>query len=317
MLIDGLNLIEGSQNSNIVITNVTLVQRDAMTAVDKGEVVYVTDGAAPGLYTYNGTSWVAVTPADVTWNTLTDKPTFATVATSGSYNDLSDKPASQDLSAYATTAALAGYVPTSQKGAANGVATLDSTGVIPSAQLPSYVDDILEFADQAAFPATGEAGKIYISQAVNLTYRWTGTVYVEVSSAGGSPVASGVGFTATGNISATNLQAAIVELDTEKAPLGVVPASSTTTTLVAADKGKYVPVAANIAIPAGATYATGDVVMLYNNSDADKSITYSGITVYMAGTANTKTSPITFKSRGLATLLCTAANTYVITGDLA
>jgi hypothetical protein len=57
--------------------------------------------------------------------------------------------------------------------------------------------------------------------------------------------------------------------------------------------------------------------MLYNNSDADKSITYTGITVYMAGTANVKASPVTFKSRGLATVLCTAANTFVITGDLA
>jgi len=54
-------------------------------------------------------------------------------------------------------------------------------GVVPSNQLPSFVDDVLEFADLASFPATGEAGKIYIAQDTNFTYRWGGTMYVEVS----------------------------------------------------------------------------------------------------------------------------------------
>jgi hypothetical protein len=66
-------------------------------------------------------------------------------------------------------------------GAANGVAELDGTGKVPSSQLPSYVDDVEEYANLAAFPVTGESGKIYIALDTNLTYRWGGTAYVEIS----------------------------------------------------------------------------------------------------------------------------------------
>ena len=54
-------------------------------------------------------------------------------------------------------------------------------GKIPTSQLPSYVDDVLEYANLAAFPATGETGKIYVALDTNLTYRWSGTAYVEIS----------------------------------------------------------------------------------------------------------------------------------------
>lgn len=70
---------------------------------------------------------------------------------------------------------------TSLKGANNGLAELDSTGKVPSSQLPSYVDDVLEFANRDAFPATGETGKIYVAKDTNLTYRWGGSDYVEIS----------------------------------------------------------------------------------------------------------------------------------------
>ena len=70
---------------------------------------------------------------------------------------------------------------TSLKGAANGLAELDSSGKVPSAQLPSYVDDVLEYANQSSFPAKGESGKIYIAQDTNKTYRWSGSTYVEIS----------------------------------------------------------------------------------------------------------------------------------------
>lgn len=73
------------------------------------------------------------------------------------------------------------YIPTSQKGQANGVATLDSNGRVPSGQLPSYVDDVLEYASRSNFPATGESGKIYVALDTNLTYRWSGSEYVEIS----------------------------------------------------------------------------------------------------------------------------------------
>lgn len=69
----------------------------------------------------------------------------------------------------------------SEMGVANGVATLDTTGKVPSSQLPSYVDDVLEYDNLAAFPTTGEAGKIYVAKDTNKTYRWSGTAYVEIS----------------------------------------------------------------------------------------------------------------------------------------
>lgn len=55
------------------------------------------------------------------------------------------------------------------------------SGIISSSNLPSYVDDVLEFANKTAFPTKGEAGKIYVAQDTNLAYRWGGTAYVEIS----------------------------------------------------------------------------------------------------------------------------------------
>ena len=69
----------------------------------------------------------------------------------------------------------------SEMGVANGVATLGGDGKVPAAQLPSYVDDVLEYENKAAFPATGETGKIYVAKDTNLTYRWGGSAYVEIS----------------------------------------------------------------------------------------------------------------------------------------
>jgi hypothetical protein len=76
-----------------------------------------------------------------------------------------------------------GYTPenAANKGVNNGYAGLDSTGKVPSTQLPSYVDDVIEAANLAALPATGETGKIYVTLDTNKIYRWTGSVYVEVS----------------------------------------------------------------------------------------------------------------------------------------
>ena len=54
-------------------------------------------------------------------------------------------------------------------------------GKVPSSQLPSFVDDVLEYATLSAFPVTGTSGIIYIDLSTNLAYRWSGTVYVEIS----------------------------------------------------------------------------------------------------------------------------------------
>ena len=60
-------------------------------------------------------------------------------------------------------------------------ADLDTNGKVPSSQLPSYVDDVIEYNGKSNFPSTGESGKIYVDTATNLTYRWSGSAYVEIS----------------------------------------------------------------------------------------------------------------------------------------
>ncbi|QOR58268.1 hypothetical protein [uncultured phage cr106_1] len=93
------------------------------------------------------------------------------------------------LSSYSTTSqmstainnAVKDYIPLSQKGRAGGVVPLDNDGLISSMYLPSYVDDVLEYATFSALPAIGESGKIYVTLDTNLTYRWSGTTYIEIS----------------------------------------------------------------------------------------------------------------------------------------
>ena len=89
-----------------------------------------------------------------------------------------------------TNTLLEGKISTSQKGANNGVAELDSNGKVPSSQLPSYVDDIIEgyyynskfYSDSShTIEITPENGKIYVDLSSNKTYRWSGTAYVEIS----------------------------------------------------------------------------------------------------------------------------------------
>lgn len=77
----------------------------------------------------------------------------------------------------------------SEMGANNGVATLDDSGKVPAAQLPSYVDDVVEgtyvsatvFNDEDGSPVTPESGKIYIDTSTNKEYRWSGTQFAIIS----------------------------------------------------------------------------------------------------------------------------------------
>ena len=80
------------------------------------------------------------------------------------------------------TASEVGAVSTGAVGAANGVASLGEDGKIPSSQLPSFVDDVLEYDTESAFPSSGEAGKIYVDKSTNKTFRWSGTQYVVIGS---------------------------------------------------------------------------------------------------------------------------------------
>lgn len=112
---------------------------------------------------------------------ITDFPTLATVATSGSYSDLKDKPTSMpasDVKAWAKADTKPSY------GFSEITGSLDVSklsGIIDSSHLPSYVDDVVEYTSSSTFPTEGEAGKIYVDLTTNKIYRWSGSAYVVIS----------------------------------------------------------------------------------------------------------------------------------------
>lgn len=115
----------------------------------------------------------------------------------GNDSRLTDARQASDVSAWAKastkpsyTASEVGAIATTAKGTNGGVAELDSNGKVPSSQLPSYVDDVIEgyyynnkFYEDSAHTTeiTGATGKIYIDLVSNKTYRWSGTGYAEIS----------------------------------------------------------------------------------------------------------------------------------------
>lgn len=103
-----------------------------------------------------------------------------------------------------------GYTPenSSNKGVANGYAGLDASGKVVASQLPSFVDDVLEYTAKSNFPATGENGKIYVDLATNIIYRWSGSTYVEISSSLALGTTSSTAYRGDyGNVAYTHSQA--------------------------------------------------------------------------------------------------------------
>jgi len=80
----------------------------------------------------------------------------------------------------------AAKISSTEKGVANGVATLGSDGKVPATQLPSYVDDVIEVSSFNNLPATGESGKIYVTTDTNDIYRWSGSGYIEIAVSAGT-----------------------------------------------------------------------------------------------------------------------------------
>lgn len=126
--------------------------------------------------------------------TTTDVVTAATLKTDMSLNNVENKSSAtirSELTSSNVTTAL-GYTPLNpnQKGANNGLAELDASGKVPSTQLPSYVDDVIEgyfynngFYKEAAHTTaiTGESGKIYVDlSGGRKVYRWSGSAFVEI-----------------------------------------------------------------------------------------------------------------------------------------
>lgn len=181
---DTITRLKGGASGSLVSGDVTLAAGANMAVNQTGNTITLvstdtTYSAGSGL-TLTGTSFSLPVTTSGTGNVVTG----ITQTTNGITVSLGSMP---------TTSDLANYIPLSQKGAANGVAALDASGLVPASQLPSYVDDVLEgyyktadgkFYKEAGYTTliAGETGKIYVSLDTNKTYRWTGTTFVYITS---------------------------------------------------------------------------------------------------------------------------------------
>ena len=118
------------------------------------------NGTSQGAYDGSAAKSINVTPASIG-------------AAASSHN--------HDASNITSGTLSADRIPTITDGKIQSVSASKITGTIPQSILPSYVDDVLEYENLAAFPKTGESGKIYVADDTNKTYRWSGTAYVEIS----------------------------------------------------------------------------------------------------------------------------------------
>ncbi|HZY36394.1 MAG TPA: hypothetical protein VFE53_07090 [Mucilaginibacter sp.] len=119
-----------------------------------------------------------------------DNTSFNTIWQDNSFANLSGAPTDNTNLATALSAKQnsLGFTPenSANKGQPNGYPSLDSSGRVPSAQLPAYVDEVQEFANYAAFPTTGATNIIYIAQDTNYEYRWSGSAYIQLVASPGS-----------------------------------------------------------------------------------------------------------------------------------
>lgn len=232
-------------------------------------------------------------------------------------------------------------------GASNGLAELDSNGKVPSAQLPSFVDDVEEYANLAGFPVTGESGKIYIAIDTNLTYRWGGSTYVEISPslALGETSASAyrgdrgkiaydhsqltssnphnvnksdVGLSNCDNTSDANKpisSATQTALDNKSDKNITLNRKTASYTLVASDNGKMIEMnvgSANTLTINASLFSAGNQILISQYGAGQTTITAgSGVTLRSSG-AKLKTSA----QYSLVTIVAISSTEFYIAGDL-
>ena len=156
--IDGNNtiqLVDASDPANTVGTPITIKNASQtvaglMSADDKKKFDSFFSGTGEGVN------------LDLIWNTIGEKGSGSGVQASTLWGGIDE--VQNELNTFID-----------EKGKNGGLAPLDETGVIPSKHLPSYVDDVIEVATEAARPEKGESGKIYITADTNLIYRWVVT----------------------------------------------------------------------------------------------------------------------------------------------
>lgn len=200
-VVDAVTPVQNLLNNHInnADIHVTLAEKTLWNKIasyfaeDSSQDVFVTnksDGTPRGFYSNSFVSALGLNTGggsgggmdeDLLWSILGDGDNpDKQIATSHLTKALSSYSTTSQMST-AINNAVKDYIPLSQKGRAGGVVPLDNDGLISSMYLPSYVDDVLEYAAFSALPAIGESGKIYVTLDTNLTYRWSGTTYIEIS----------------------------------------------------------------------------------------------------------------------------------------
>jgi hypothetical protein len=118
---------------------------------------------------------------DETTATIKAKLGKATAAAAGYLDSI-------DFARFEAKQVALGYTPidAAQIGLAGGVVPLGADAKIAAVFLPSYVDDVLEYASRAAFPEVGESGKLYVTADFSKTWRWSGSQYIEITGSPGS-----------------------------------------------------------------------------------------------------------------------------------
>lgn len=201
-VVDAVTPVQNLLNNHInnADIHVTLAEKTLWNKIasyfaeDSNQDVFVTnksDGTPRNFYTYGGITALGLNTGGGGGGGGMDEDLLWSILGDGDNPDkqIAVSHLTKALSPYSTTSqmntaiseAVKDYIPLSQKGIAGGVVPLDNDGLISSMYLPSYVDDVLEYSTFSALPATGESGKIYVTLDTNLTYRWSGTSYVEIS----------------------------------------------------------------------------------------------------------------------------------------
>lgn len=164
----------------------------------------------------------------------------------GSYAAASHTHSTSDITGFSTAV-------TTLISAAAGVTVASLVGgVIPSSQLPSYVDDVLEYSALASFPGTGETGKIYVDTTTKKIYRWSGSAYVEISPSPGSTDAVPEGST---NLYYTNARASAA------APVQSVAGRTGAVTLGTSDISGFTAAASSAAPVQSVAGKTGTITL--------------------------------------------------------
>lgn len=219
--------------------------------------------------------------------------------------------ASVDMLDDGTTATLTANIKAAQTASATAAVTAASGvsvcplvgGLVPADNLPSYVDDVLEYSTLSAFPATGETGKIYVALDTSLTYRWSGSVYVLLSQA----AVTATKWSAAKTLTASGIAAGSVSSDWATGPTIALDVPATDATLAGSE---YIPV------KQGATFlrTTVDSMKTYINTGIATSSqvgnykAYSAITASRALTSDESGSAFRISAASVTITTPTAAN---------